>query len=166
MALLLFRKTNLTSHTAYYVLPERSLMREFHIQDTTHSSWQLDDVFRTHTSQCRLYLTLLVTVYLNWLNNNVTCIPIVRQRLGKHIPARKNRTFIARQQISKHVFLTTEAVFSVVLHKEVIRKCSAEQNSRVGESEESSFGAPACRDMRNWIEWSLRNWQLRNNGKK
>jgi hypothetical protein len=46
------------------------------------------------------------------------CIPIARQRLGKHTPAwvnaRKNRTFIARQQISKHAFLTIEVVFSVV----------------------------------------------------
>jgi hypothetical protein len=45
----------------------------------------------------------------------VTCIPIARQRIGKHIPGRanqrKNRTSIARQQISKHAFLTIEAVF-------------------------------------------------------
>jgi hypothetical protein len=48
--------------------------------------------------------------------NIVTCIPIARQRLGKHIPARanarKNRTSIARQRISKHASLTIEAVFS------------------------------------------------------
>jgi hypothetical protein len=47
----------------------------------------------------------------------VTCIPIPRQRLGKHIPpcanARKNRTSIARQRISKHASLTEDAVFSV-----------------------------------------------------
>jgi hypothetical protein len=45
----------------------------------------------------------------------VTCIPIARQRLGKHIPAqanaRSNRTSIARQRISKHASLTKEAVF-------------------------------------------------------
>jgi hypothetical protein len=48
--------------------------------------------------------------------NIATCIPIARQRLGKHIPAqayaRNNRTLIARQRISKHASLTREAVFS------------------------------------------------------
>jgi hypothetical protein len=47
---------------------------------------------------------------------NVTCIPIARQRLGKHIPAeaieRNNRTSIAKQRISKHASLTIEAAFS------------------------------------------------------
>jgi hypothetical protein len=47
----------------------------------------------------------------------VTCIPIARQRFGKHIPAQEyvlnNRTSIARQRISRHTFLTIEAVFSV-----------------------------------------------------
>jgi hypothetical protein len=47
----------------------------------------------------------------------VTCTSIVRQRLGKHIPARatarKNRTSTARQRISKHASLIIEAVFSV-----------------------------------------------------
>jgi hypothetical protein len=45
----------------------------------------------------------------------VTCTPIARQRLGKHIPARanspKNMTSIARQRISKHASLTIDAVF-------------------------------------------------------
>jgi hypothetical protein len=44
------------------------------------------------------------------------CIPIARQRLGKHIPAQanslKNTTSIARQRISKHTSLKIEAVFS------------------------------------------------------
>jgi hypothetical protein len=63
----------------------------------------------------------------------VTCIPIARQQLGTHIPARanarNNRTSVARQQISKHGSLTTEAVFSVGSVQVVIRKCSAGQNS-------------------------------------
>jgi hypothetical protein len=45
----------------------------------------------------------------------VTCIPIARQRLGKHIPAKanaRNRTSIARQRICKHASVTIEAVFS------------------------------------------------------
>jgi hypothetical protein len=46
----------------------------------------------------------------------VTCIPIARQRLGKHIPsqanARNSRTSIAMQWFSKHTSLITEAVFS------------------------------------------------------
>jgi hypothetical protein len=43
------------------------------------------------------------------------CIPIPRQRLGKHIPAKptRNRTSIARQRTSKHASLTIEAVLSV-----------------------------------------------------
>jgi hypothetical protein len=44
------------------------------------------------------------------------CIPIARQRLGKHIPveanARNNWTSIAKQRISKHASLTSGAVFS------------------------------------------------------
>jgi hypothetical protein len=47
---------------------------------------------------------------------SVTCIPIARQLLGKHISARgnagKNTTFIATQRISKHASLKTDAVFS------------------------------------------------------
>jgi hypothetical protein len=47
----------------------------------------------------------------------MTCMPIARQRLSKHITAQanasKNRTSIARQQISKHSSLTRDAVFSV-----------------------------------------------------
>jgi hypothetical protein len=49
--------------------------------------------------------------------NIATCIPIAKQRLGKHTPAlanaHKKRTSIARQQISKHASLTIAAVFSV-----------------------------------------------------
>lgn len=51
------------------------------------------------------------------MSNNVTCIPIVRQQVGKHIPAeenaRKNMASFARQRINKHTFLTVETVFSV-----------------------------------------------------
>jgi hypothetical protein len=77
----------------------------------------------------------------------VTCIPIARQRLGKDIPARanarKNMTSIARQRISKHASLTIEAavqsgyteVFSIV------------------DSEESSFGTSAIRDMISDLNW-------------
>jgi hypothetical protein len=47
----------------------------------------------------------------------VKCIPIARQRLSKHIPARanvrKSRTSIGRQRINKHASLTIEAAFSV-----------------------------------------------------
>jgi hypothetical protein len=46
----------------------------------------------------------------------MTCIPIARQRLGKHISeqtnVRNHKTSIAKQVISKHTSLTTEAVFS------------------------------------------------------
>jgi hypothetical protein len=46
----------------------------------------------------------------------VTCRPIDRQRLSKHIPAqasaRTNRTSTGRQRTSQHASLTIEAVFS------------------------------------------------------
>jgi hypothetical protein len=58
-----------------------------------------------------LHTTATTQIYI------MTCIPIARQRLGKHIPAQSNslnnRTSIARQNISKHMSLTIEAVFSV-----------------------------------------------------
>jgi hypothetical protein len=45
-------------------------------------------------------------------NGIVTCIPIARQRIGKHVPAetneRNNRTSTDRQRSSKHASLTTE----------------------------------------------------------
>jgi hypothetical protein len=59
----------------------------------------------------RRFYVLYMRVY------TVTCIPIARQRLGKHIPAeanaRNNKTSIAGQRISKRASLTIEAVFSV-----------------------------------------------------
>jgi hypothetical protein len=77
----------------------------------------------------------------------VTCIPIARQRLGKHIPARakagKNRTSIAKQRISKHAFLTIEAVFSVGSLQSGYKKVF----SSTKWNEESSFDTPACQDM-------------------
>jgi hypothetical protein len=46
----------------------------------------------------------------------VTCRPIARQRLGKHISAQANsrndRMSVTRQRMSKHTSLTMEAVFS------------------------------------------------------
>jgi hypothetical protein len=62
----------------------------------------------------------------------MTCIPIARQRLGKHSPAetnaRNNRTSITRERISKHAPLTVEAVFSAAWSCEVVvKKNSIEQ---------------------------------------
>jgi hypothetical protein len=49
------------------------------------------------------------------LNNTLTYRPIVRQRLGKHIPAgadaHNNRISIATQRISKQAFSTIEWLF-------------------------------------------------------
>jgi hypothetical protein len=51
------------------------------------------------------------------VDNTVTYRPIARQRFGKHIPARtkarKHKTSIARQLISKQASLSIEAVFPV-----------------------------------------------------
>jgi hypothetical protein len=81
----------------------------------------------------------------------VICIPIARQRLGKHIPARangrKNRTSIARQGIIEHASITIEAVFSVRSVQSGYKELSVNiESSRVG-SEESSFETPAYRNM-------------------
>jgi hypothetical protein len=52
----------------------------------------------------------------------VTCIPIARQRVGKHIPeetyARNNRTSIAIQRIIKQAFSTIERLFFRVVRAE------------------------------------------------
>jgi hypothetical protein len=92
----------------------------------------------------------------------VACIPIARQRLGKHIPAqanaRKNGTFIARQRISKHASLTPEAVFSVGSvqrgYKEMFG--STEQYREVVEDRRVEFGDASLRggEELNWVESS------------
>jgi hypothetical protein len=101
--------------------------------------------------------------------NIVTYRPVATQRLGKHIPTganARNRTPIARNRISKHASVTTEAVFSAWSlqsgYKEVLSSTEL--------SEESSFGTTACRDMSlgaeelNWVESSqlaAAEWQER-----
>jgi hypothetical protein len=61
------------------------------------------------------YYMHYIFILSSWLHT-VTSVPIARQRLCKHIPARanacENRTSIAGQRISKQAFLTIEAVFS------------------------------------------------------
>jgi hypothetical protein len=108
---------------------------------------------------------LLISIFYN----NVTRIPLARQRLGKHILEkayeRNNRTSIARQRTSQHAYLKTEAVFCVVRAKWLyrsVRQHRTEQNSSrvVAWNEESSFETPACQDMSlgaeelNWVESS------------
>jgi hypothetical protein len=91
------------------------------------------------------------------------CIPIARQRLGKHIPAeanaRNNRTSIARHRISKHASLTIEAMFSVW---SVQIGCKEALSSRVSNEV-----------VENWVEfwrwqfkviekkWQERNWAVK-----
>jgi hypothetical protein len=71
---------------------------------------------------------------------------IARQRLGKHIPAGANEgkisISIARQRINKHASLTVEFLpaWSVQSGYKEVFSC-------IEGIEESSFGAPACRDM-------------------
>jgi hypothetical protein len=73
-------------------------------------------------------------------DNIVTCRRIARQRLGKHIPADtyagNNRTFIARQRISKQAFSTREAALSVPMSYKGANKvdwesCCCEELGRV-----------------------------------
>jgi hypothetical protein len=56
----------------------------------------------------------------------VTCIPITRQRLGKHIPAgakaRESRTYIARQRCGIHASSTIQTVFCVWSVPRVIKR--------------------------------------------
>jgi hypothetical protein len=116
------------------------------------------------SSKTLVYIYQIIRRYIpEHRNDIVTCIPIARQRLGKHIPARanahKNRTSIARQRISKHAYSTAEVVFSMGSvrsgYKEVFGRI---ESSR--ESEESSLETPACRDMSlgaeelNWVGYS------------
>jgi hypothetical protein len=58
--------------------------------------------------------------------NIVTCIPIARQRLGKHSrkQTRNNYTSTVMQRISTYASLTTEAVFSAWSVYMVMRNCS------------------------------------------
>jgi hypothetical protein len=46
----------------------------------------------------------------------MTCVPIARQQLGKHIPAQTNmshnKTYIAKQRINKHASLKKKSVCS------------------------------------------------------
>jgi hypothetical protein len=55
--------------------------------------------------------------YEDTRKNILTCIPIAKQRLPKHIPAeanvRNNRTSIVRQRRGKHASSTIQAAFSL-----------------------------------------------------
>jgi hypothetical protein len=90
----------------------------------------------------------------------VTCIPITRQRLGKHIfhNAYKcnRRTIFARQRTSKHASLTIEAVFSVWSdprgYKSTQSEDALKHSSRI-EKWSVEFETPACRDMNLELNW-------------
>jgi hypothetical protein len=74
--------------------------------------------------------------------NTVTCIPIVRQRLGKHALSTTEDVFsawsmqsvpcihIVRQRLGKHALSTTEDVFSAWSIQSGYNKCSAAPRSR------------------------------------
>jgi hypothetical protein len=73
----------------------------------------------THATEKKCIKTLrrpLRTLMRKLKDNTVTCIPIAKQRVCKHIPAEanacNNRASIPRQRTSKHASLTKEAVFS------------------------------------------------------
>jgi hypothetical protein len=65
----------------------------------------------------------------------VRAIPIARQRVAKHTPAKanawNNRTSIARQGRGKEALSTKQTVFSVASAKSVIRDSSSEAGSSV-----------------------------------
>jgi hypothetical protein len=104
------------------------------------------------------------------------CRPTARQRLGKHIPARSNvrdnRMSFARQQRGKQASPTIQAAFSVGSVPRGYKRTQPEdptENSTVVESEVRSriSGRQPSRIWAwNWIESSLRNWKLQNNGKR
>jgi hypothetical protein len=71
---------------------------------------------------CGIMMSVVGVVLCNLCGNLLhddiaTCMTSTRQRLGKHIPAQaislSNKTYIAKQRISKHISVTKEAVFSV-----------------------------------------------------
>jgi hypothetical protein len=82
----------------------------------------LKHVITLCTTCFKIKKVCILSTYLNYLLRMiftisiVTCISIARQRLGKNIPAqansRNNRTYIARQRISKNTSITIEDVFS------------------------------------------------------
>jgi hypothetical protein len=79
----------------------------------SYSTWQCPLKLHIFVKQKRALRTVRV-LYNKFfpLIHIVTCIPIARQRLDKHIPAeaytRNNRTSIAGQRISKQAFSTIE----------------------------------------------------------
>jgi hypothetical protein len=103
--------------------------------------------FNSHKTKLSSHSKFFQRYLLSPNFNTVTYRPISRQRLGKNNPAganaRYNRTSTARQWISKHAFLTMEAVFSAWS----VRSGYTEVFSSIERSEESSLETPACRDM-------------------
>jgi hypothetical protein len=91
----------------------------------------------------------------------VTYRPIARQRLGKHIPAEayaRNRTSIARQQISKQAFSTIQRLcFLLGPCRWVIKRQrrSFEFLSRIG----SSSGDGSLRRLRRNGKKGIRLWK-------
>jgi hypothetical protein len=113
--------------------------------------------------------------------NIVTCIPIARQRLGKHVLAVNASTIEKlfsmwsepRPLLCNGALNTPKTIrdnrrqcFPWGPCRVVIKKNSIEQHrveSRVSERQIAGIWAW---EQRNWIESSLRNCQLQNNGKK
>jgi hypothetical protein len=94
----------------------------------------------------------------------VTCVPIDRQRFGKHIPVQANacnsRTSVAGQQHGKHALSTIQAVFSMGSMSRGNKRTQSEDATKYrtvmsGRIELSSRCQPARIWAWNWIELAV-----------
>jgi hypothetical protein len=134
------------------------------------------NVWYVHTTYCGEGLKERNFIPKMWRQAIVTYRSNTRQRFGKDIPAgakaRDNVTSISRQQRGKHASSKIQAVFSAWSVQSSYKNFSGVKSSRVSSQEVKSRVSrrqPAgiwAGVQRNWIESSVRNWQLQNNGKK
>jgi hypothetical protein len=87
-----------------------------------------------------------------------------RSLLGDDYASNNRVNSVARQRRCQHAFPTLEKLFSAWSVQSAYKEeFSWEELSRVSRRQPARIRASGQRD---WIESSLRNWQLQNNGKK
>jgi hypothetical protein len=160
-------------HTYKYQITElryqNSKLIYFTIDTMLFNSWYIQRQ-PLHNKQVSYVISL--KIYNVCLNDIVTCI-VIAKRLGKHIPwqanARNNRIFILGNG-SVNTSLIIEAVSCMIRAKWL---WTSVQQNRTEQETEVKSRVSKCQpaviwawEQRNWIDSSLRNWQLQNNGQK